>query len=54
MGVRYDEPAGKHDGTVEGRRYFQCPDKYGGFVRPKDVTVGDFPEPNIDAEMDEF
>ncbi|XP_047450771.1 tubulin-folding cofactor B [Mugil cephalus] len=44
VGVKYDEPQGKHNGTVEGKQYFQCEDKYGAFVKPLNVTVGDFPE----------
>lgn len=44
VGVKYDEPQGKHNGTVEGKQYFQCENKYGGFVKPLSVTVGDFPE----------
>ncbi|KRZ57321.1 Tubulin-folding cofactor B [Trichinella nativa] len=34
IGVEYDEEVGKHDGSVNGKRYFQCKDKRGAFVRP--------------------
>lgn len=55
IGVRYDEPVGKNDGSVKGVRYFQATKGFGGFVRPSRVTTGDFaPLDDLDDEDDEL
>eukprot|EP01025_Chloroclados_australasicus_P005937 TRINITY_DN1193_c0_g1_i5.p2 TRINITY_DN1193_c0_g1~~TRINITY_DN1193_c0_g1_i5.p2 ORF type:complete len:250 (-),score=11.88 TRINITY_DN1193_c0_g1_i5:244-993(-) len=48
VGVQLDEPVGKHDGQIGGKRYFTCPQNFGIFVHPDRVEVGNFPE------LDEF
>lgn len=53
VGIKFDEPVGKHDGIVEGKRYFTCPNKYGAFAQPRHVKVGDFP-PELDFSDDEL
>ena len=50
VGVRFDEPVGRGDGTVRGRRFFECGKGFGGFVRGRNVAVGDFPERPFDEE----
>ncbi|CAK9227045.1 unnamed protein product [Sphagnum jensenii] len=44
VGVQYDEPVGKHDGLVKGKRYFTCPPGHGAMLRPDKIKVGDYPE----------
>ena len=50
VGVEYDEPVGKNDGTVQGKRYFSSRAGHGAFVRPLKVQVGDFPEETLVSE----
>ena len=53
IGVAYDEPLGKHDGTINGERFFTCDPQHGAFVRPTRVKVGEFPpfEESFDDEL---
>ena len=53
IGIEYDEPVGKNDGSVQGKRYFKCNPNYGGFVRPDKVNVGDFPAEELDLDMED-
>ncbi|KAJ8415837.1 hypothetical protein AAFF_G00403940 [Aldrovandia affinis] len=38
VGVELDFPAGKHNGTVQGRVYFRCPAGHGVFVKPSRLS----------------
>ena len=56
VGVRLDEPMGKHNGSFAGQTYFDAPPQHGTFVRGHHVECGDFPERDIfdnDSSSDE-
>ncbi|KAJ3553929.1 hypothetical protein NM688_g3362 [Phlebia brevispora] len=54
VGIEYDEPIGKNDGSVKGVRYFSCKPNYGVFVRPERVEIGEFPVEEINFEDEEM
>jgi tubulin-folding cofactor B len=52
VGVKFDEPLGKNDGSVKGVKYFDAGGaKMGGFQRAQMVKTGDYP---IVDEMDDL
>lgn len=53
VGVTFDEPAGRSSGTAGTKRYFEAAPGHGGFVRGKNLQVGDFPERDIFDEFDD-
>uniref|UniRef100_A0AAY4B781 Dynactin subunit 1 n=1 Tax=Denticeps clupeoides TaxID=299321 RepID=A0AAY4B781_9TELE len=42
VGVILDEPKGKNDGTVQGKRYFTCQEHHGIFVRQSQVKCNEW------------
>ncbi|EPS45206.1 hypothetical protein H072_811 [Dactylellina haptotyla CBS 200.50] len=53
IGVRLDEPTGKNDGTMDGKRFFIAGINQGIFVRPSRVMVGEYPPVSILMDEDE-
>ena len=49
VGVELDVAAGRNDGSVEGKRYFECASGYGIFVRPWSCTAPHTDLPNMAA-----
>lgn len=39
VGVELDEALGKNSGVVQGKRYFDCKNNHGVFVRPTNVKL---------------
>ncbi|GAA5800673.1 hypothetical protein HPULCUR_006109 [Helicostylum pulchrum] len=39
VGVELDEPTGKNSGVVQGKRYFDCKNNHGVFVRPASIKL---------------
>uniref|UniRef100_A0A7R9UDW2 CAP-Gly domain-containing protein n=1 Tax=Pinguiococcus pyrenoidosus TaxID=172671 RepID=A0A7R9UDW2_9STRA len=39
VGIALPHPSGKNNGTVQGEKYFECEDKHGLFVRPKNIEL---------------
>lgn len=59
VGVKLDEPVGRNDGALGGKRYWgkegdRGTAKYGVFVRPERVEVGDWPVLDDFDELDEM
>mmetsp|Transcript_943 Transcript_943/g.1911 ORF Transcript_943/g.1911 Transcript_943/m.1911 type:complete len:347 (-) Transcript_943:123-1163(-) len=65
VGVTFDEPVGKNDGSATSKttgqkiQYFKAMEGFGSFLRGKNVEVGDFPEEDLfgddsDSDQDEL
>ena len=62
VGIRLDDPVGKNDGSISGKRYWSQGDcgeetagmKYGVFVRPDRVEMGEWPPLNDLEDMEEI
>ncbi|XP_031435920.1 dynactin subunit 1 isoform X7 [Clupea harengus] len=54
VGVILDEPKGKNDGTVQGKRYFTCQENHGIFVRQSQIQLVDDGENTTSPETPEL
>jgi len=59
VGVKLDEPVGKNDGSIAGSRYWGKQGenggaKYGVFVRPERIEIGDWPVMDDLEDMEEI
>ena len=38
IGVALDDPLGKNNGSVQGKKYFSCAENHGIFIRQSQIT----------------
>lgn len=53
IGVELDEPFGTNNGSLKGKKYFECDDNYGVFLRASKIKVGDYPPIDWEAELED-
>lgn len=51
VGVALDDATGKNDGSVQGRRYFDCQPGHGMFVRPAATKILEQPTPKANGRL---
>ena len=54
IGINLDEPTGKNDGSIKGKRYWQGRPNHGVLVRPDRVEIGNFPPLDDFGDDEEF
>jgi len=56
IGVKLDEPVGRNDGSLGGKRYWgnDGDPKFGVFVRPERIEIGEFPVVDDLDDMEEI